>query len=204
MADIDHDKTLAALEQLETEKTRRLQEKIDSGEAVSIQTTVVVEAREDTENACERALSNLPTSTPDGRPIHHDLIVVVTGVPRDAGFGNWVPPQTTASSEGTTDHPSEETAGSGVSSPSPSQPTPTYVKVTVRNGNDDDPGEIAEAFFTVEDGQLVLRGADDRLITSRALLKGENPATLARILLREREGQNDFQEPIRYPKLGLA
>ena len=32
MDDIDHDKALAALEQLEAEKERRLQAKIDSGE----------------------------------------------------------------------------------------------------------------------------------------------------------------------------
>ena len=200
----DHDKTLAALEQLEAERGRRLQDKIDSGEAVSIQTTVVVEAREDTEDACERALSNLPTSTPDGRPIHHDLIVVVTGVPRDAGFGNWVPPQT-ASSKGTTDHPDEETTRSGeVSSPS-SPSEPAYVRVTVRNGDeDDDPGQIVEAWYTIEDGLLVLRDSNDKHITSRALLKGEDPAMLAKILLREREGQNDFQQPIHYPKLGFA
>ena len=38
MAEIDQDKALAALEKLETEKARRLQAKIDSGEVVSIQT----------------------------------------------------------------------------------------------------------------------------------------------------------------------
>jgi hypothetical protein len=41
MGDIDCAKVLAALEQLETEKARRLQAKIDSGEMVSIQTVVV-------------------------------------------------------------------------------------------------------------------------------------------------------------------
>jgi hypothetical protein len=35
--------------------------------------------------------------------------------------------------------------------------------VTVRNGDDDgDPGAIAEAYFTVEDGAVVLRDADDK------------------------------------------
>jgi hypothetical protein len=196
----DHNKTLAALEQLEAERGRRLQDKIDSGEAVSIQTTVVVEAREDTEDACERHFANLPTSTPDGRAIHYDLLVIVTGVPRGPHLpGQWVPPQ--ISSEGAP--PSEKTAGSGeVSSPSsPSQPV--YVKVTIRNGDDDDPGEIAEAFFTVENGLLQLRDRDDKFITSRMLLKDENPATLAKILLRER-APNEFQGKIIYPKLGFA
>ena len=203
VADIN-DKDAAALERLEAERARRLQEKINSGEVVSVQTTVVVEASdENTEGACERHLASLPTSTQDGRPIHYDLLVIVTGVPRGPHVpGQWVPPQT-ASSKGT-DHPDEETAGSdGVSSHSPSS-EPTYVRAIVRNGNeDDDPGQIIEARYTVEDGLLVLRDRDDKLITSRALLKGENPATLAKILLRER-APNDFQQPIHYPKLGFA
>ena len=203
MADIDHDKTLAALEQLEAEKTRRLQDKIAAGDVVSQTVTVVCTRDEDVEEACERALANLPTLDSDGRPIHHDLSVIVTGVPRDPDFARWVPLQTTASSEGPA-LPSEETAGSGeVSSPSsPSQPS--YVKITVRNGSEDDPGQIAEAYYTIEDGQLILRDSNDKHLTSRALLNGENPATLAKILLREREGQNDFQQPIHYPKLGFA
>jgi hypothetical protein len=203
MADIDHDKTLAALEQLEAERGRRLQDKIAAGDVVSQTITVVCTRDEDVEDACERALANLPALDSDGRPIHPDLSIIVTGVPRDPDFGNWVPPQS-ASSEGT-DHPSEETTRSGeVRSPS-SPSEPAYVRVTIRNGDKDgDPGQIAEAFYTIEDGLLVLRDSNDKHITSRALLKGEDPAVLAKILLREREGQNDFQQPIHYPKLGFA
>jgi hypothetical protein len=78
------------------------------------------------------------------------------------------------------------------------------VRVTIRNGDEDDPGQIAEAYYTIEDGLLVLRDADDKHITSRALLKGEDPAVLAKSLLREAEEPNDFQRQIRYPKLGFA
>ena len=49
----------------------------------------------------------------------------------------------------------------------------------------------------------MLRDRDDKHITSRGLLKGEDPAAFAKILLRER-APNDFQEQINYPKLGLA
>jgi hypothetical protein len=200
-----NDKDAAALERLEAERARRLQEKIDSGEVVSVQTTVVVEASdENTEGACERHLASLPTSTPDGRPIHYDLLIIVTGVPRGPHLpGQWVPPQT-ASSEGTTDHPDEETTRSGEVLSSPSSPSqPTYVKVTIRNGDEDDPGQIAEACYTIEDGAVVLRDADDKHIASR-LLKDEDPAAVARALLREAEEPKDFNRPIHYPKLGLA
>ena len=79
------------------------------------------------------------------------------------------------------------------------------MRVTIRNGDDDgDPGAIAEAYYTIEDGVVVLRDRDDKHLTSRALLKDENPAAVARALLREAEEPKDFQRPIRYPKMGLA
>jgi hypothetical protein len=205
MDDIDHDKALAALE---AEKERRLQVKIDSGELVSVQTTVVVGARdEDTDDACARALANLPTTTPDGREIHHDLIVIVTGVPRDPNFGQWErSPQIQIASSERAAHPSEEPAGSGevLSPSSPSEPA--YVQVTVRNGNaDGDPGQIAAGLWSVdEEGCVVLTNLEGKHITSRMLLKGTDPATLARVLLREVEGPKAFNDPIHYPKLGLA
>ena len=100
--------------------------------------------------------------------------------------------------------PAEEPAGSGAAISAPSQPTPVYVRVVVSNGGDGDPGAIAQAYYTIEDGLLVLRDADDKHITSRVLLTDEDPAAVARSLLREAEEPKDFARPIRYPKLGLA
>ena len=79
------------------------------------------------------------------------------------------------------------------------------MRVTIRNGDDDgDRGAIAEAYYTIEDGVVVLRDRDDKHMTSRALLKGDDPLAVARALLREAEAPKDFARPIRYPKLGLA
>jgi hypothetical protein len=202
MADIDPDKALAALEQLEAEKERRLQAKIDAGDLVLVETTVVVHRDEDEEEATVRAIAAHPI--PDDGRHHRELFYVYTGVPaRDQDFG-----ETTvqaAPSEGNLSTPAEEPAGSGAAVLSvSSQPTPVYVRATVSNGGEDDPGVIAEAWYTVEDDLLVLRDRDDKHITSRALLKGEDPAPLARILLREAEAPKDFQASIRYRKMGLA
>ena len=91
-----------------------------------------------------------------------------------------------------------------MSSPSPSS-QPTYVQVTISNGDKDgDPGQIAEAWFTIEDGAVVLRDADDKLLTSRMMMKGDNPEVLARSLLREAEQPKEFNRPIIYPRWGLA
>ena len=86
MDDIDRAKALAALEQLETEKARRLQAKIDSGEMVSIQTVVVVGGDEDIEDAKARAIAKHPVSD-DGRAVHRDFFFVFTGVPRGQDYG---------------------------------------------------------------------------------------------------------------------
>jgi len=50
----------------------------------------------------------------------------------------------------------------------------------------------------------VLRDSDDKVITSRAMLLGDDPTVLARSLLREVEKPKDFNRPIHYPRLGLA
>jgi hypothetical protein len=78
------------------------------------------------------------------------------------------------------------------------------VRVVVSNGGEDDPGAIVEAWYVIEAGLLVLRDADDKHIASRMLLKDDDPALLAKSLLREREAPKDFNRPIHYPKLGLA
>ncbi|HEV7464564.1 MAG TPA: hypothetical protein VGN85_11785 [Methyloceanibacter sp.] len=200
----DPAKLEAALEQLATEKARRRQAKIDSGEMVSIKTTVVLGAPdEDEEEAIARAIAMYPGPN-DGREVHREFTFAVTGVPRgDPDQAEPAPQVQPASSEGPSP-PSEEPAGSGVANLSaPSQPT--YVRVTISNGTDDgDPGAISEAWYTVEDGLVVLRDSDDKVITSRAMLKGDDPAVLARSLLREVEQPKDFNRPIHYPKMGFA
>ena len=201
MADIDPDRALAALEQLEAEKARRLQAQVDSGEVVSIQTVVVVFRDEDAEDAKRRAVARHPI--PDDGRHHREFFYIFSGVPRDPDFGQWVPPQVqTAASPSGPDHPDEEPAASG---PPISCSRPTYIFTTTRQATNDDPGAIAEALWSVdEDGCVVLTNLEGRHIGGRALLKDEDPAAVARALLREAEAPKDFQAPIRYPKLGLA
>ena len=202
MEDIDPEKARAALEQLEAEQARRLRAKIASGEMVSVQTVVVVHPDESVEDAQARAVARHPVPD-DGRAVHREFYYVFTGVPRDPD--HWKEenssPQAAETSAEEPSHPTEvEPVASG-----PSCSEPTYVRVTIRNGDDNgDPGAIAEAYFTIEDGVVVLRDRDDKHLTSRALLKGEDPAVLARSLLREAEQPKDFNRPIHYPKLGLA
>jgi hypothetical protein len=197
MDDID-DKALVILE---AERERRLQAKIDAGDLVSVRTDVVVHRDEDEEEATARAIARHPIPD-DGRHIR-ELFFIYTGVPRRPDYQEeeTSSPQITASSKGTLSPPDEvEPAAGGHLSCS----QPVYVRITISNGGEDDPGAIVEAWCVIEAGLLVLRDADDKHIASRMLLKDEDPAVLAKSLLREREASTDFQAPIRYPKLGLA
>jgi hypothetical protein len=81
MDDTDPAKLEAALEQLEIEKERRRQAKIDAGEMVSIQTVVVLHPDEDEEEAIARAIAMYPAPD-DGREVHREFFYVSTGVPR--------------------------------------------------------------------------------------------------------------------------
>jgi hypothetical protein len=195
--DIDRDKALAALAQLESEKARRLQEKVDSGEAVLWSGAPIVVSLCDEEDA----RASLPTTTSDGRPIYYNgdvVTAVVTPIPRKPEYSTV---QTASPEEGLTRPSDGVEAASG---PSISCSRPTYIFVTTRAATSADPGVIAEAWFIVEDGAVVLRDADDKHFGGRALLKDEDPATVARSLLREQEAPKDFQRQIHYQKLGLA
>jgi hypothetical protein len=128
MGDTDPDRLEAALEQLETEKARRLQAKIDAGECLSVQNTIVVSACDgDTEADTARRLASLPKTTPDGRPIHYDPLIIVTGVPRPDP--DEPSPQVQPASEaGSASSPAKEPAPGGPLS----RPEPTYLQVIVR------------------------------------------------------------------------
>jgi hypothetical protein len=206
MENIDPDKARAVLEQLEAKKAKRLQAKVEAGEVLVISDAVIIGDEAEGPEAIERAKERARAQHGD-RNLHFDFTVVITGVP------------------GPGDNPSDDACVSvseSVSSPPldrerpPTEPpaedrfddeeaaSPVYVYITIRHGADDgDPGEIAEGMYSVEGGAVVLTDRDGQHITTRALL-GEDPATLARQLLREIRKPADFNRRLRYPPLSVA
>ena len=72
--------------------------------------------------------------------------------------------------------------------------------------NDDDPGEIAEGWFSVDGGVVTVTDVQGREIGGRAMLSGEDARVVAKQLLREKkqpESEN-FNRPLSYPNAGLA
>jgi hypothetical protein len=202
MGDIDADKLEAALGQLEAEQARRRQARVDSGEVIVWTITVVCARDEDTETEKARVLANLPTSDPEGRAIYYDVSIVVTGVPR-ADPNDEAEQVQPASEEGTLSSPSEVEQAPGGADLSPAR-EPAYIYVTTIQATEDDPGQIAEGLWSVEDGGVVVTDLAGKYIGGRALLKDEDPLPAARVLLREAEKPKDFNRPIHYQKLGLA
>jgi hypothetical protein len=202
MDDIDPDKLDAALERLEAEQSRRLQAKTEAGELVTVPLCVAVSTASNASDALEQAqarkLAELRAAGEE-RAVRFDTWVVFTGVaaPGEDIGEEWkpaprppLPPQ---------DEDKEEVR---------EDPRPplveSYVYTQVRPcRDDDDPGQIMEGWYTIDDGHLTLTDREGRHITRRAMIVGEDPKALAKALLREK-GPEDFNRRLDYPRLGIA
>ena len=199
------DKVAAALEQLEAEKERRIQARVDAGELVRVEKTIVLDDWEGVEEAYARALS-MPV--PDGE--HHDYIFIRTGVPRSPVRydPDRAPPDETGPVYKEDDRPSP--LANGLTEDPPAYCAPAqdeaYVSLVLDHGDDDgDPGRIAAGWFSVENGSVVLEGLDRRLIGTQLLREGQDALTVVKRMLKKSLGDNsDFTAPIRYPKRGVA
>jgi hypothetical protein len=204
MDDIDHDKVLAALEQLEGERARRIAEKVEAGEAVVVRLSVAVATESEIPDAVEQAkarkLKELRAAG-EVRAVQFDVMAVATGVCRLGGGEEWTPePRPHVPPLPPQDEDKEEAR---------EEPRPpivaSYVCVQTRPCRDnDDPGQIMEGWFSVDDGTVTVTDREGRHITSRAMIAGEDPAALARLLLREARAPEDFNRRLDYPKLGTA
>ncbi len=207
----DPAKLSAALEQLEAEKRRRIDEKVEKGEVLCVPPIVVglpdsIEAAKAAEVARLRKAGETreivfgkPIYDADGREIDR-LAVIVTGVPRTGR--DRVPDDYLSQKPRATPYipPAPETK------PAPSEPVarapesePRRVWVTVEPPSEKSCGTIVEGTWTIADGVIRVRDMEGRLFTER-LAPGDNAEHVARRLLREKHGKHTaFYAPIRYP-----
>ena len=82
----------------------------------------------------------------------------------------------------------------------------TYVQVQVRQCLDgDDPGEVAEGWFSTDGKFVTVTDSKGREIGSRAMLEGEDARVVAKQLLREKVPESEtFNRRLIYPSVGLA
>jgi hypothetical protein len=201
----DPDKLDAALERLQAEQSRRLQAKTEAGELVTVPLCVAVRSASKAPAAVEQAqarkLAELRAAGEE-REVRFDTWVVFTGVPaRGEDIGEeWKPVRDVA----------EPLLHEDEDSLRREEPRPpiveSYVWVQTRPCRDDgsDPGQIMEGWYSIDDGHVVITDREGRYITSRAMIASEDPAALARLLLREARAPEDFNRRLDYPKLGTA
>jgi hypothetical protein len=78
------------------------------------------------------------------------------------------------------------------------------IQVQVAPPTEDDPGAVIEGSYTLAgDGVLRVYDADRNLLGTERLKLGEDPARVARQLLRKKLG-NGFDRRIEYPNLGIV
>jgi hypothetical protein len=190
--------------------SRRLAEKVEAGEIVSVALSVVVGTASQLAAAVEAAktdkLKELRAAG-DQREVVFDVTMVVTGVCKhgEATGEPWKPmspPYVPRASSPVPEANEEEAVRE--------EPRPpiieSYVQVQVRQcQDDDDPGEIAEGWFSIDDGVLTVTDTNGKYVGSRAMLEGEDARVVAKQLLRGKKApEEEFNRRLSYPNMGLA
>jgi hypothetical protein len=216
----------AARARIKKLREQRLAERIEAGEIVSVPLYVVAgsqtAARARVEQAKAAKLAEMHAAG-DQREVVFTGTVVVTGVVQ---HGEAADPASVPSAPSFS---SPEDAAIRPPLPSPVVPrldddekdvsildTPgddpqppvieTYVCVQTRQcADDDDPGAIAEGWFSIDGKVVTVTNASGKYVGSRTMLKGEDARVVAKALLREKTPESEsFNRRLSYPNAGLA
>jgi hypothetical protein len=213
----------AAIARIEAEKERRLAEKVEAGQIINIPIFVVAGSESEASARIEEAkadkLAELRAAG-DPREVVFTVELVVTGVVRPGETADPASVPTAPSflssedraispplpSPAVTAAAPDEVSDVGEEVREETQPVEFYVFVTIRNPADDgsDVGQIMEGYFSVEDGEVIVTDHAHKHIGSRRLGRDEDPAKLARELLRGKPPSDFTTRRIDYPDMGLA
>jgi hypothetical protein len=187
----------SALEQLEAEQRRREDEKIASGQAVRLPLDCIVGAGGDANKLVEEAKARkvaAARAAGEQREIFfEEPMVLVTGVPRGSGWGEWEPGEPLRPQ-----YPDRYAAESRPAAKAPTKPAPVdpatlewkrfHVTVTPPSEKDT-AGIIIEAKYTIAGGELRLQWQDKVYATD--IRPGDDELHVARRLLRQKYSSND-------------
>ena len=220
MEDIDK-REAELLVRLEAERETRIAEKIAAGEIVSVPLYIVAgseaSARAQEERAKADKLAELRAAG-DQREVVFAVNVVITGVvqhgeardperaPTAPGFasGEDAPIRPPLPSPRSPAPPANEVVEEEAREEPPLVETPISVQIRACR-DDDDPGEIAEGFFSVDGKVLTVTDLRGGYVGSRTLLEGEDSRAAAKRLLRDKQApEEEFNRVLHYPSAGLA
>ena len=208
MDDIDHNKLDAALERLEAERERRLAEKIEAGEIIEVPLWVVAGsqagARAQVEQAKADKLAELRAAG-ETREVVFDVTTVATGVvrPGEATGPAWKPtappylPRLPAA-----EVPTER--GRSYSGRTTARDRNLRAVQVRQCQDDDDPGEIAEGWFSVDGKGCDGHRREWQVRWQPRLLKGEDARVVAKQLPREGPGGRELQSPAELSECGAG
>ena len=209
MLDDDPAKLSAALQQLEAERNRRIDERVAQGKAVYGDPIVVGwagaagvtnEVRRDGQGR-----EIYPRPNEDGERIG----IIITGVPRAGRDDGYVPceqPATFATFDRC--EPPTENQPKSPAPRSAAQPDAAETKrivATISPRDERDLGVVFEGSYKVQFGQVYVYSADGKSLGSLPVGPDDNVELVARRLLREKLGGGaaDFYGRIPYPKLSI-
>jgi hypothetical protein len=210
MDDIDHNKLDAALERLEAERERRLAEKIEAGEIIEVPLWVVAGSQAgacaQVEQAKADKLAELRAAG-ETREVVFEVTTVATGVCKHGEATETKPWKPTAPPF--LPRPQRDEVVEVVEDEVREAPAPvieTYVQVQVRQcQDDDDPGQVAEGWYSIDGKVLTVADANGKYVGSRTMLEGEDARVVAKQLLREKSPEAEsFNRRLSYPNAGLA
>jgi hypothetical protein len=205
------EKEAAALERLEAERARRINEKIEKGEAVRMP-VLIVGSRESIAAVRARTLAAMRAAGEKREAICCDDILI-TGVPRPGREPeNYSPPNvpeapapSVLSRRTTSDCPvSEPRAAVEQRAQHAATAEPwRRVWVTVERPSETNPGGvIAEGLYRVEDGMVKVTDLQARLLGTQPIKPDDDVEAAARKILREKRA-SAFYDPIQYPRRSM-
>jgi hypothetical protein len=222
---LDPDKLAAALERLEAERDRRLNERLEKGEAVRAP-VIVVGAEVSIDAAHNRMIDRLRAAgekreivcpqyeTQEDGELREAIDVIITGVPR-AGRepDNYTPPPSveppapyssiydrrsppTAGRQARVDHVVDDVKPPIERTEPPTAPEGKRIWAQTAQPSQANPGgSIAEGSYRVEGALLTVEDLRGNLLGRAAVKPGDDVEAMARKILREKK-VNDFYRPI--------
>src|SRR5262245_32241504 len=197
----DPDKIAAALERLEEERKRRVNEKIEAGLAVRVPLLATA-----TQNLADRMADKMAElrAAGEGREVVFDPLIVATGVPRGE-------PISTGKADSdplvTPRYPKPEPLPVRPARAAPDMTEAKKITATIapRGGDERDCGVVFFGSYKVEGGQVHVADQDGRSLGSLPVGPDDNVEVVARRLLREKTAANcDFFGPVSYRKRSIV
>jgi hypothetical protein len=202
------EQTEAAIARIRAEKERRAAERIEAGEIVSIQLFIVAGSETEAHGKVEQAKADKLAELRTAGDLREGVIRRDNGRCRRGqvrgSYRRAVEADGAAILAGAQAGRGRRGRG-GSGNPQPV--IESYVSVQTRAcHDDDDAGEIAEGWFSIDGKVLTVTDTNGKYVGSRAMIAGEDARVVAKQLLREKkvpEGE-DFNRRLDYPKLGIA